>query len=119
LLLRKGESVRGHEFHFSTVTVNRPVEFGFASDGGRGSPKAATGSARHRFWRRIPTSISQAIRRWQTDLWKPVNDTRAGLGIRDWMRRYEVTSPYSQVPSPAVWGIAMTKLMASEIRNRL
>src|SRR3989442_1499707 len=27
LLLRIGESVRGHEFHFSTVTANGPVEF--------------------------------------------------------------------------------------------
>jgi cobyrinic acid a,c-diamide synthase len=36
LLLRNGESVRGHEFHFSTVTVDGPVEFGLVSDGGRG-----------------------------------------------------------------------------------
>src|SRR5207245_5052519 len=36
LLLRKGESVRGHEFHFSTVPVSRPVDVGFTSDGGRG-----------------------------------------------------------------------------------
>ena len=43
LLLRKGESVRGHEFHFSTVTVNRPVEFGFASDGGRGIAQGRDG----------------------------------------------------------------------------
>jgi len=36
LLLRKGESVRGHEFHFSTVTLTEPAEFGLASEGGRG-----------------------------------------------------------------------------------
>src|SRR3989441_12019509 len=36
VLLRKGETVRGHEFHFSTITPLRPVEFGLASEGGRG-----------------------------------------------------------------------------------
>jgi cobyrinic acid a,c-diamide synthase len=36
VLLRKGETVRGHEFHFSTVTPVSAVEFGLASEGGRG-----------------------------------------------------------------------------------
>lgn len=36
ILLRKGETVRGHEFHFSTTTPLGPVEFGLASVGGRG-----------------------------------------------------------------------------------
>ncbi len=36
VLLRKGETVRGHEFHFSTVTPVGSVEFGLASEGGRG-----------------------------------------------------------------------------------
>lgn len=36
VLLRKGEAVRGHEFHFSTVTPVGPVEFGLTSEGGRG-----------------------------------------------------------------------------------
>jgi len=36
MLLRKGETVRGHEFHFSTTTPLGPVEFGLASVGGRG-----------------------------------------------------------------------------------
>jgi cobyrinic acid a,c-diamide synthase len=36
VFLRKGETVRGHEFHFSTTTPLGPVEFGLASVGGRG-----------------------------------------------------------------------------------
>ena len=36
LLLRRGETVRGHEFHFSTVTITRPVEFAYVSSEGRG-----------------------------------------------------------------------------------
>lgn len=43
LLLRRGETVRGHEFHFSTVTMSEPVEFGFASDGGRGIDEGRDG----------------------------------------------------------------------------
>jgi len=43
LLLRNGESVRGHEFHFSTVTANGPVEFGFVSEGGRGIAEGRDG----------------------------------------------------------------------------
>jgi len=36
LLLKKGEAVRGHEFHFSTVTPAGPMQFGLTSEGGRG-----------------------------------------------------------------------------------
>lgn len=36
LLLRAGESVPGHEFHHSTVSLVGPAEFGWTSDGGRG-----------------------------------------------------------------------------------
>lgn len=36
LLLRRGERVRGHEFHFSTVKPFAPVEYAFASAEGRG-----------------------------------------------------------------------------------
>lgn len=35
-LIRNGESVRGHEFHHSTVTVTGPVRFAFTSVEGRG-----------------------------------------------------------------------------------
>jgi cobyrinic acid a,c-diamide synthase len=43
VLLRKGEIVRGHEFHFSTATPVGPVEFGLTSDGGRGITEGKDG----------------------------------------------------------------------------
>ncbi len=36
LLARKGESARGHEFHYSTVSVTGPAQFAFASIDGHG-----------------------------------------------------------------------------------
>jgi len=43
VLLRKGETVRGHEFHFSTTTPLGPVEFGLTSVGGRGLAEGKDG----------------------------------------------------------------------------
>lgn len=43
ILLRKGETVRGHEFHFSTATPVGPVELGLDSDGGRGITEGKDG----------------------------------------------------------------------------
>jgi cobyrinic acid a,c-diamide synthase len=43
VLLRTGETVRGHEFHFSTTTPLGPVEFGLASEGGRGIAEGKDG----------------------------------------------------------------------------
>lgn len=43
LLLRKGETVRGHEFHFSTSALVGPLEFGLASVGGRGIEEGKDG----------------------------------------------------------------------------
>lgn len=36
LLLRRGETVRGHEFHVSTITLTKPMSLALASTGGKG-----------------------------------------------------------------------------------
>lgn len=45
LLLRRGESVRGHEFHWSTVEPEGPLEFAYRSAGGRGIEDGRDGIA--------------------------------------------------------------------------
>lgn len=45
LLLRRGESVRGHEFHWSTVEPERPLDFAYRSSGGRGIQDGRDGIA--------------------------------------------------------------------------
>ncbi len=45
LLLRRGESVRGHEFHWSTVEPEGPLDFAYRSAGGRGIEDGRDGIA--------------------------------------------------------------------------
>lgn len=45
LLLRRGESVRAHEFHWSTVEPERPLDFAYRSSGGRGIEDGRDGIA--------------------------------------------------------------------------
>lgn len=47
LLLRKGEQVRGHEFHFSTVHLDEPEPLAFRSHEGRGLSDGRDGITRH------------------------------------------------------------------------
>lgn len=46
LLLRKGEQVRGHEFHFSTVDLDEPEPLAFRSHEGRGISEGRDGIVR-------------------------------------------------------------------------